>query len=342
MRWGLWFGLMTMVPLAPVFAQEATDTTEPTPQQLATVNAEMAAFGRWMVRLNEATAPAFTELRAVQGKWQQAMQSGTPEKAAAMFRPVIVETRATLARSRAAVERLDTPEFPALALPAEVTTAGVRRQMLGLNDQIGGLIDSFGPLLDAMVRRDPKAAEIAGRRMVDGTRLLLESQAAIATAMMVTADKADSSYDMMMVERLFLLSGARVVRAAGRGMLGERDASFAADIDLLAQSIDRAVAAGTAKADRAIITHEQLIENAAPGTDANALAVLRKTVAVQKLTREMLGVGQRFAMQMREAAQRDRAARLTLQQLTALLGVLRPVRVEFDRIVLEQARIMAQ
>ena len=256
--------------------------------EMRALDAEMSAYGEWLVRLDGATAGATAALAAMQGEWTAVTRSGSGEQAVARFRAVITSAKSKVAETKRQIAALDKPEFPELELPEDITTAALADQMKRVYDRVDRLLDSFAPLLDAMARRDMRAAESAGSEMLAAAQFLLEAQVIMANAGLATTERDSGTYEIQLFQVHFFRSASRIVQGSRQILLGKKDPTLAKDLTDFADKLESVAATGRAKIDGEVAEWEGMVATAEKGTDPKAMRILIRAAKVLRIDRRIL------------------------------------------------------
>ena len=307
--------------------------------ELGQVADDAAAYGQWLERLNAASSGMTLALQQLSPKWAAATASSDPQASAAQFRPVIAETRQAVASAAARVRAMDTPSFTSMDLTADISTPVLKTQMLEVAEQTDALIESFNPLLDAMVRNDAAAVNAAGVKLFAGLRLLMRTQERMARASLLTSDKTKAEYESMRFQQLFFRGGERLVSGAERRIMGQADPAFAADMFALSNDFESNAVEGRKRLDVEIAEFRAAHELTKDGTER---AILRKTVAVFELERELFAASHKMGLNFKAAGAEAGTNAFSVDRMMHYLRLMQPIRQEVDRIGLAQAAILAR
>ncbi len=316
-------------------SKPATQATGPSTEAIVDQTAEFAA---WVLRLAEAAAPAMEAAQSIQGEWAQAMQLGGPDAAARAFRPVIARSSLATAEARQRILALDTPDFALVGLPADLQTPVLRDQMVQTVDQIDTMIQSFGPLLDAMVSNDERAGMLAATQMFSAARTLYDSQRLFARAGLATTESGSPEYHATEFDIAFYEAGGRLIDAASRIVVGQRDPTLSRDLLRFADDIDRIAGDGV----RAAVASKRDSEAGAlaeAGTSGRLL--LDRIQRMDASQQRAFGLWRGFAASLRAGGERASNRPVTFADLRVMTDTLGPLRIQLDEIALDQARILA-
>lgn len=322
------------VALAQPAPAKSETTRDPTAQEIVY---QTTAFANWTLALVDAASPAIEASRSIQAAWAQASQSRDPAQMAATFRPVLARTEQATELARRQILALDTPDFPALGLPADVQTAELRNQMVQTVDQIGAMIRAFTPLLDALGTDDEAAARSAAVQLFTAARTLYASQRLFARAGIATMQSDSPEYYAAEFDVTFYDAGGRLIDSASRIVAGNSDPELGADLLRYADRIDALVAGGAAAAAAAKREHDA----AAAPADAAGRVLADRLQRMDESQQQALRVWRSFGSTLREGATRANARPVTFADIRTMTGVLGPIRTQLDEIALEQARILA-
>lgn len=337
----LFIGAIATV-IAPAGAAAQSRAEKPLVQSAGPSTEEIvdqtAEFAAWVLRLADAATPAIDATRSIQGEWARAMQLGGVEAAARAFRPVIARSSLATAEARQRILALDTPDFPLIGLPADLQTPVLRDQMVQTVDQIDVMIQSFGPLLDAMVANDERAGTLAATQMFSAARTLYDSQRLFARAGLATTESGSPEYHATEFDIAFYEAGGRLIDAASRIVVGQRDPSLGRDLLRFADDMDRIGRDGV----RAAVARKQESEAEAlaeAGTSGRLL--LDRIQRMDASQQRAFGLWRGFATSLRTGGERANTRPITFADLRVMTDRLAPLRIELDEISLDQARILA-
>ncbi|WP_343519814.1 hypothetical protein [Sphingomonas sp.] len=308
------------------------------------IHAEMIEFGKWIMQLDEATAPAIAVFREFGPSWNAAMRTRSPDEAEASIRPVLARLDEAVRTARARLEALDTPDFPRLALIADVRPVALRSEMQRMMGNIADVTATIPGILAAMRKRDPRAAEQAVIKLLDSARALYRAQSAMTGAWAATAEVEDPAYHAFQFELLFFKSGVRLLDCAERLTLRKPDPALAGELRAIAGEVDKVIAAGHQRLDAQRSEFTNVAAELAGKKDADSVsarAMADKVLAVSGLQQESFAVSQRYASQLRRTADTLDKAPASLATLQPMLDSLRGTRVELDAISIRVAEVMA-
>lgn len=340
------FALVLLCAVAqPAFAQDVVKdrAPPPTPQEMRDLRAQTTAYGAWLVRLNAAASGANQELGAIQAEWQAAMQLRSSAAAIARFRPALARAIAKVADAKRQVLALDKPDFPELKLDDDLRPAQLVVETVQLLDRMTVLLNSFEPLMTAMSSGNVRAVEQSGSQMLDAARLLLENQALMAGAGLVTTERDSGAYYLQHFQERLFRSAARVLGTARQVMFGRTDPAAAEDFDAFATEIVDAARQGRAKMTAEIAHFEGVAASAtaAGRGDTDAVRVLRKSAAVLRIDLVLFDSADIYGAALHAAAAKARAGKLDQQALLALLAQYRATGEEIKRVAAAEAQAMA-
>lgn len=304
--------------------------------ELKAIQADMTAYGAWLVRLDAANQEATTELQNIQVEWQAAAR-GPSAEAAARFRPVVARAKAKVAEARRKVMALDTPRFPALGLDADAEPAVLVQQVLKLYVRIDALLDSFGPMLTAIARNDGKAVLTAAEQMLDAAQLLLDTQAILINAGLATADKEMGAYQVILLQVRLFQSASRVMGAGKLVMYGKQDPGLAKELDRYADEIDRATVEGRSVMTAKLAKWAELTRTG----DSEATRMLRKTSAVLRVDLQLFDAMPNYSAVLRATAAKARAGRLAVSDIRAAANAFAQVRNLINEVSAQENAAMA-
>ena len=331
------------VLLASVAPAEATPTlqTPPASEELASpsaLEAELSAFGRWLVRVGEIQTPLNAALAGLHGQSLGATQSA---EGAARFRQAIADILTLADRIDAQLVALETPAFTLLDLPADLQPVAIVQNMRQLNAQTREVARSFTPLLEAVARNDMADMVEASRRLMGSLQLLIRSQLLMMRASLAATPSGTSAWDAINVQVLFFRSAGRILDAwPSNGMVGT-DRSLAADLRALAAELDEAAQAGTTKLAVELENHSAELDAAEREGDEARISIFRRTQAVLQVDGEMFPLANDLAGVLRRHAAELRGGQVTAQSITRVFQQLQPIRRRIDEIILRESAALA-
>jgi hypothetical protein len=305
------------------------------------VERELAAYGAWLVRLNETQAPLQQALIRLQQRWQEIVAAGNFDQAAAEFAPFIAALIADVDRSAAALAALDTPDFPTLELEGDLRTADMRRELVRYTGQLRTVLQSYMPLLDAVRRSDRRATERAGVQLMGNVRLLLQSQILMTRAALAGAPRDEAAFNMIEVQLLFFRASERLLAAWPGLVLETRDATLAADLLRFAGEIERTAAVGESRFAAEDAEWRTELARAERDRERSAASIIRRTLAVLEVYRRIFPLGRELAAVLRAHAPGFADGRVEVAELTGLLRQLQPLRVRIDEITTDEGAALA-
>jgi hypothetical protein len=317
--------------------RQATEKLAPESDlDLKAVQAEMTAYGAWLVQLDVANQEATTELQNIQAEWRAAARAPASQ-ASARFLPVVARAKAKVAEARRRVQALETPSFPALGLEPEAVPPALIKQVLHLYDRIDMLLDSFNPMLKAMARGDMQATLTAAEQMLDAAQLLLDTQALLINAGLATADREMGAYQVALLQVRIFQSASRAMGAAKLVMRGKQDPGLAKDLERFADEIDAAAREGKAVMTDKIAKWEALTRTG----DSDAIRVLRRSTAVLRVDLQLYDATPRYSAVLRATAAKARAGRLVIGDIGAVSGAFGQIRDLINTISTQENAAMA-
>ena len=305
------------------------------------VNAEMAAYGAWLERTNAIQAPVTAAIRGMQGRWQAAFAGRDIEAAIAAYRPVLAEINAAADRANADYAAMPTPEFTALDLPPDTQPRALISEMVRLNGQVKDFVRSYEPMFEALRRNDLAAVQRAGRQMIRGLNLILESQIVMTRAGLGATSRDDPSWEMQNVQLLYFRAAARVLASWPENLVSATDRSLPGDLRTLAGLLEGSVASGTERLERELATMRPQLADAQRRNDAARAAVLRRAVAVYDVDREIFTAGRELAGLLRTHAERMNDGRVDLNRITDAFRDMQGIRRRFDDIIVREAAALS-
>lgn len=333
---------LVSMPVGGAYAADRGDAKVATAGEVETAHREFVAYGEWVLALDGAVTPAMNEVRTLGPEWQAAINRGSFRAAEAHFLPVLARVKRAIADGRQKLAVLPSPDFPTLQLAPEVRTAAVKVEMGRTLDQLEAVLDSFPPVLQALARKDIKAAEGALTQLVGSARTLFQAQETMAGVWMATLEADDPGREAMRFEQLYFRSASRLMTANGHVSLRRRDPTFAADMLRIADEMDKVIAAGMASVETGQAKAMALtLETGADAEGRSAKAMLTKSHTAIGMYRDSFAIARRYSAAIRAAAKRANQAPLTLKDLELVMQALRNTRIELDAVHTRQAEVIA-
>jgi hypothetical protein len=110
------------------------------------------------------------------------------------------------------------------------------------------------------------------------------------------------------------------------------DRSVSADMRAIAVELEDAARRGPVLLGAELAQHRRVIASPAARTDPGAVALIRRASAIGEAGRGMYPLAGDFAAALRRAATRFDGGRVTVEELSAVLTELSPLRQRFERI----------
>jgi hypothetical protein len=336
MRSILWLLVMLAWPdpaLASAVPTLATD-------EVARIDAEMVAYGEWLVRLGEIEAPMQREMASLSQNWDAAMSGpGDANARLQRFHPTIERTVRILDDAERLLAALETPEFPLLDLSADLEPSTILAQSRRVNREVRSLMGSLETLLGAANANDLAGVQVAGRQMREGLRLLLESQVLMARASLATVAREESTWEIVNVQLLHLQVSQRVLEALPDLARPNFDAALPRDLENFAAELERSAETGAAKMDEEIAGYDAELVDAERRGDRSRASILRRAIAVFAIDRRIFPLARELAVLLRSEA--GNQGRMTPEGLARFFRQLHPWRTRLEAIIAEENAAMA-
>jgi hypothetical protein len=305
------------------------------------IQADLTAYGVWLNRSVTADEGLRSGLMRFADQWQTTFSRPlTPASLAEMRRTVaalIVEAD----RAQAALDAVPLPNLTALQLDQDLLPSAMMRDFRAVNRQIRALVESYNTILDAVERRDVRAANRAVGASIGAMRLLYQNQAAIARAGLALTPREESTWNMGNVGLHFFQAGARVLAAWPADGGPGTDRALAADLRGFAAALETTAAEG----ERRMIAEEEAIRadiaEAERARDAGLVSILRTGRRVAAIDRDIFVQGRRLAAVLRTGAARFDAGRISAEALSAFFEEIVPIKVRLDEIAAEESAALA-
>lgn len=342
MRFPVFFAALLAVA-APVAAKPAMSRNEaPAPEiaaDAADVAAATTAYGQMIIRVSEVQAPVQQEMAGLQVEWQAILQGNRADTGSFRRRVAAIQDR--IDRANAQLEALELPDVSALGLEGELEPPALVAEMVRVNREMRGVVGGFNRVLDAIEANDTTAAITELAQMMEGLRLVFESQAVTQRASMAVMIRENASWDLANIELLFIRLGARLFAAATPGLRGAPDPALAGDLLEIAAELEATAEAGEAKLDHEIAESDAARRTPRNGRPAEVDEVLGRVSATLEAGRGSFTLGRRLAGQLRSGVSRLGGGRVDMQVLVELTGAMREARAEFDRITIATGQAMS-
>lgn len=308
--------------------------------EVARIDAEMGAYGEWLVQLGEIEAPMQREMASLSSNWDAAMTGpGDANSRLQRFRSTIERAFRILDDAEERLAALETPEFPLLDLPADLEPSTILAQARRVNREVRSLMGSFETLLSAADATDVAGVMAAGRQMREGLRLLLESQALMARASLETVAREESTWEILYVQLLHFQVSQRVLEALPDLTQPHFDAGLARDLENFAVELERSAETGAAKMDQEIAGYEAELVDAERRGDRSRASILRRVIAVLAIDRRIFPLARELAVLVRSEA--GNQGRMTPEGLSRFFRQLHPWRARLEAIIAEENAAMA-
>lgn len=331
-------GLLSWQPVALAAPPESGPAAS-----AATIEAEMMAFGEWLLRLNEIVAPMQEKLAGLYPSWEAARAGrGGYGTVVQHMRSVVAQSLASADAVIVRLEALETPDFPALDLPDDVKPAAIRRETLSLAREIRDIVAGFNPVLDAIAANDPEAMERAGLRLLASVRLVFESQATLRRASLAATPRDDWAWEVTNLELLYFRTGALIFEA-WRPLEPPRIVPRLADDMLaLAAELEANARRGDAKIDADLAEWRTALTEAERSAESNQAGVLRRAIALGLASRDYLAISRDVATILRSQAPQFRGRSVTQGLLVGFFRPLREIRVRMEAVARRMAAVIAE
>ncbi|MGQ0589994.1 MAG: hypothetical protein ACT4N8_10775 [Sphingosinicella sp.] len=308
--------------------------------EAARINAEMVAYGQWLVRIGEIEAPVQREMASLSQNWDAAMSGpGDTNARLARFLSTVERAYQVLDAAEAQLTALELPEFPLLDLSEDVRPSTILGQTRRLNREVRSLMGSFVSLVSAAGANDLAGVLVAGRQMRQGLRLLLESQALMIRASLATVSQEESTWEIISVQLLYFQISQRVLEALPDLSRPNFDAQLPRDLEDFAVALERAAEAGTTKLDREVAEYEADLIDAERRGDRSAASILRRTIALMAVVRQVFPLALDLATLVR--AEAGNQGRMTPEGFSQFFLQLHPLRARLEAIITEENAAMA-
>jgi hypothetical protein len=272
------------------------------PVASAQVAADLRAYGEWLARLDAIERPLRTELAGLNARWEEANRRADPRAAAAQFRPVVARMAALIDETNARLRALSAPDLASLRLIEGVRPADVVGQMIRINSGLRDVVDAYHPLMDSLASADPRAADAAGRRMMEGIALVFEGQIVFTRASLAATPRAEARWDMINVQLLYFRAVARAHATWPHARARTPDPGLAADLRAIAAELETTATEGAAKLEGLIARTEAAGAEAGRARDSGRALALRRSAAMLRVDRRIFPLARRLAAILRDGA----------------------------------------
>jgi len=303
---------------------------------------DQAGYGRWIAQLSEIERPVHDALGSMQGYAQTLLESRDLSRTATDYRAEIRRHIATVDAVDARLAALETPEFPALQLPAEFSTAAVKRKVLEMNRHVRASLSSFIPLFDAIARRDLAAAQAANARSMEAVRLMMESQLLLVRASQAPLRRTQGAWHIVNIQVIYYRLVVRLIQdwpQAGRTL--RQTAPLAREMNGLAAELDATASEGEARLEAELRLVRSMHAQAERRGDAARATVFRRSLAVMSEGRTCFPLAREFAALLRREAAALARGTLTPEAFVAMFQRFYAIRNrlgEIDRNIAEVLR----
>lgn len=272
------------------------------PVASARVAADLRAYGEWLARLDAIEGPLRTELAGLSARWDEANRRADARAAAAQFRPVVARMTALIEETNARLRALSVPELSSLQLIEGVRPAEVVGQMIRINSGIRDVVDAYNPLMDSLASADPRAADAAGQRMMEGIGLVFDGQIVFTRASLAATPRAEARWDMINVQLLYFRAVARAHATWPHARARTPDPGLAPDLRAIAAELETSATEGAAKLEGLIARTEAAGAEAGRARDSGRALALRRSAAMLRVDRRIFPLARRLAAILREGA----------------------------------------
>jgi hypothetical protein len=305
---------------------------------LSVVDAQLKAYGEWLMALQAIEAPVLAGLAQMGPEWQR-----TDRRSPAALRSFgerVGQLRVALNETNKAIEALPAPEFRALELPDDLRTAVIKRDQLALNAQVANLVSDLQALLGA---EGLAATQQAAAEVMKSAQLIVDHQLRFTRAMLATTDKDSSSWDFGNVQLVLFRTIGRLMAPMSRWgpELMIDDPRLSADLLALADQLAVFRSGGERKLAAEMEELKIAVSDAAEAKDADLLSFLRRNQAVLELGREHIPVARDLETALRTAAARLDRQPLGLQALVDELPPFAKLKTRFEQIWVAESAALA-
>jgi hypothetical protein len=326
-------GLAVAVPPSAAAAQERSVTSS-----AGRLNADLAAFGGILVRIDRAQAPVRAALMALRSHHQARVAGESAGGSTAALHRAVAEVLAVIDRADADYAEIEIPTLSTLTIPPDLQPAALVDSMRRTNQDLRRAMAELGPLIEAEERNDRAGAERALGRLMVGMGHVMRAQILITRATMAIVPPHSSAWQRSNIELLTLRVLARVA-AAWPSEADAADRTLAPDLEAIAGEMEEAVRAGPAALERELAMSDRQIARASAAGDGNAISLLRRSRAVMVAGAPVYTVIGELAAVLREQAALFGDGRVSPRRLTDLIVAYGGIRERLTQI--GQAEIAA-
>jgi len=272
------------------------------PVASARVAQDLRAYGEWLARLDAIERPLQAGLAGLGARWAEAGRLPDPRAAAALFRPVVARMAALVEETNARLRALSVPDLSSLRLIEGLRPAEVVGQMIRINSGIRDVVDAYNLLMDSLASADPRAADAAGQRMMEGIGLVFDGQIVFTRASLAATPRAEARWEMINVQLLYLRAVARAHASWPHARARTPDPGLAPDLLAIAAELETTASEGTAKLDGLIARTEAAGAEAGRARDRGRALALRRSAAMLRVDRRIFPLARRLAAILRDGA----------------------------------------
>jgi len=325
-----WLVLLAVAACAWSVPSSAQRAPRRPPVTTATLDADLAAYGAWLGRVQQVEAPLQAELSGLSASWQEAVRGVGIAEAVARFRPVVARILATADRTDAALRAMDAPEFAGFPIAQDLRPPAILGKMIEINGNIRAAIDSFNPLLDAALHNDEAAVAAAAARMIAGFRLVLESQIVFARGTLAATEADSPAWEVGNIRLIYFRAAERIIRAyPERGETG-RDPALPGDLSALARELEAAADRASRGIEGLLATLSRQLQQAERSRDAGYAGIIRRNIAIFTVDRDLVPLARELARILRVGAADIDGQAIAATDLVGLFRQLQPVRARLQ------------
>jgi hypothetical protein len=321
--------------VATAFAGQSGGGTQANPD--AEVGAQLIAYAEWLNRANQVQLRSTGQIMSLGPAMQQINASGASDAVTRpRLRALLEGSLAEIRAARTDLDALDTPDFPALQLPQELSAAGMKQQMLHLNQNY---IDLLNPLLRLTQAGPTNASELRStmQGLLSQVGSIYDSQILFARATMETAPHNSSDRMIHGFEVSNLRAMKRVVDALSP-FNPRVDPGLSTDLVAVAGELEVQIRNAETWLTAELADMERELASA---TSESRRALVRRAIAISLMSRDYFPVARRLAVHIRNSAASVRGRIITQTVAATIFQPFRQFRIDIDAVAIRQNQAAA-
>jgi hypothetical protein len=327
---------------APTPVTQMPSPAAPAPPSAARVDAEAAAYGVWLNRMNQIIADMHAEFNAVRASWEPIIRGGPDaRRAIAGARAQIARLLTMIDETNARLAALEAPEIRSLPLADDLVPSNVIRDMIALNVSLRGAIEGYVTLFEAVERNDLSASAAALSRIMRSMRPIYEGQVVLTRASLASTPRDESPWNVINVRLLYLRAMTRLIVAWPDDLGTSRDPAFSVDLLAIAVELEATAAEGETRVEAELGEYSASAEEADRDGDADTARLMRRLIAVLTADRDAFPLARDLAAALRASAAAAAGGTIRIDALAQAVRAIMPLKARFDAIALRESAALA-